>query len=193
MEVAIYAPANRVTVSMLVKHGTPAPRHCANTWSKTQSIGGDTRHVREYRHLPTTRRNRSAREGCRARARPVSEHRSGHSCCRPLIEQLVKTSTSLVGYRSDSRGDAGHGHRPNSPYCVIARSLFSCAMTAPFRRTGSRPLRVLFRNMGCRLSIGTRKIGPEITLVICAKLKLGHRRRRYERQKFVRGVVVLAP
>ena len=36
-------------------------------------------------------------------------------------------------------------------------------------------------------------LSPEITFVICSKLKLRHRRRRYQRQEFVRGSVVCAP
>jgi hypothetical protein len=31
---------------------------------------------------------RPGRDGCRARARPASEHRSGHPCCHPLIEHF---------------------------------------------------------------------------------------------------------
>jgi len=34
---------------------------------------------------------------------------------------------------------------------------------------------VLSRNVCSRLSIGTQEVGPEVTLVICSKLKLGRR------------------
>src|SRR6202008_1514409 len=61
------------------------------------------------------------RDGCRARARPASEHRSGHSCCHPLIEHFSEDRRP-----SHSRREVSAGHTTKREKFLLRKSPASC-------------------------------------------------------------------